>query len=105
MFGRVTKYDNNRGYVLILGEDGNTYFIHRSKLYGEKIDRGYYVFFKPFRNDRSDYNAKCVNVIEVPESNNNHKKKKKTVANDNIYDNLWFVLHHGRTQFLICSSA
>lgn len=40
MFGRVTK------------------FFH---------DRGYYVFFKPYADDRSDYNAKNVNVIEVPE--------------------------------------
>ena len=53
MFGRVTKYDRNKGYGYILGEDGNTYFIHHSKLYGEKIARGYYVFFKPFQNERS----------------------------------------------------
>ena len=57
-----------------MGEDGNTYFIHCSKLYGEKIDRGYYVYFKTFVNDKSDYNAKDVNVIEVPESRTYHKK-------------------------------
>lgn len=67
MFGRVTKYDKGRGYGLILGEDNNTYFIHCSKLYGEQIERGYYVYFKTFRNEKSDYNAKNVNVIEVPE--------------------------------------
>ena len=77
MFGRVIKYNKSRGYGLILGEDGNTYFIHHSKLYGEEIDRGYFVYFKPFRNDRSDFNAKGVNVIEVPERNKNHRKKRK----------------------------
>lgn len=35
--------------------------------------RGYYVFFKPFVDDRSDYNAKNVTVIEVPEK----KRKRK----------------------------
>lgn len=65
MFGRVTRYYQDRGYGFIYGEDGNTYFIHHSKLHGEYIARGYYVYFKTFQNDRSDYNAKCVNVIET----------------------------------------
>lgn len=77
MFGRVIKYNKSRGYGLILGENGNTYFIHHSKLYGEQIDRGYYVFFKPFRNEKSDYNAKCVNVIEVPERKSKQKRRKR----------------------------
>ena len=68
MYGTVTRYDKNRGFGFIYAEDGNTYFIHHSKLYGEEIDRGYFVYFKPFRNDRSDFNAKGVNVIEVPET-------------------------------------
>lgn len=55
------------GFGFIRGEDGNTYFVHRSKLNGEHIDRGYYVFFKPFQNDRSDYNAKNITVINAPE--------------------------------------
>lgn len=40
--------------------------------------RGYYVFFKPFSNDRSDFNAGNVLVIEVPhkKSNNTNKKNK-----------------------------
>ena len=42
MYGRVTKYFHDRGFGFIRGEDGNTYFIHVSKLYGEYIDRGYY---------------------------------------------------------------
>lgn len=67
MFGRVTKYFHDRGYGFINGEDGNTYFIHASKLYGEHLDSGHYVFFKPFADDRGDFNAKNVNVIEVPE--------------------------------------
>lgn len=40
MFGRVTRFSHGRGYGFILGEDGNTYFIHVSKLYGEYLDRG-----------------------------------------------------------------
>ena len=67
MYGRVTKFFHDRGYGFILGEDGNTYFVHVSKLYGEYLDRGYYVFFKTYQDDKSDYNAKNVNVIEVPE--------------------------------------
>ena len=67
MFGTVTKYFAKRGYGLIRGEDGNTYYIHASKLYGEHIERGYYVFFKTYQDDRSDYNARNVNVIEIPE--------------------------------------
>lgn len=35
MFGRVTKYFHDRGYGFIRGEDGKSYFIHVSKLYGE----------------------------------------------------------------------
>lgn len=41
MFGTVTKYFAKRGYGFIRGEDGNTYYIHASKLYGEHIERGY----------------------------------------------------------------
>lgn len=77
MFGRVTRYYQDRDYGFIYGEDGNTYFIHHSKLYGEYLDRGYYVYFKTYQNDRSDYNAKCVNVIETPERSNRHKKRKR----------------------------
>lgn len=71
MYGRVTKYFHDRGFGFIRGEDGNTYFIHASKLYGEYIDRDYYVFFKSYQDDRSDFNAKDVVVIEVAE-----KKRK-----------------------------
>lgn len=67
MFGRVTRYYKDKGFGFIYGDDGNTYFIHASKLFGEEIDRGYLVYFKTFQNEKSDYNAKCVNVIEVPE--------------------------------------
>lgn len=67
MFGRVTKYFQDRGFGFIQGEDGNSYFIHTSKLYGEHLERGYLVFFKPYADDRSDYNARDVSVIEVPE--------------------------------------
>ena len=67
MYGRVTKFFHDRGHGFIHGEDGNTYFIYVSKLYGEYLDRGYYVYFKPYSDDRSDYNAKNISVIEVPE--------------------------------------
>lgn len=67
MYGRVTRYFREKGYGFIHGEDGNTYFIHHSKLNGEHIEKGYYVSFKPFQNDRSDYNAKNVMVIEALE--------------------------------------
>lgn len=74
MYGRVTRYFHDRGYGFIRGEDGNSYFVHASKLYGEYLDRGYYVFFKPYKDDRSDYNAKNVNVIEVPEKRTGKRK-------------------------------
>lgn len=32
MFGTVTKYFRDKGYGFIRGEDGNSYFIHKSKL-------------------------------------------------------------------------
>lgn len=75
MYGKVTKYFHGRGFGFIRGEDDNTYFIHYSKLKGEYIDSGYYVFFKTFQNDRSDYNAKDVMVIEAAERK--HSKKSK----------------------------
>ena len=74
MYGRVTKYFNNRGYGFIRGEDGNSYFIHASKLYGEQLEKGYYVAFKSYSDDRSDYNAKNVSVIETPNIEQNQKK-------------------------------
>ncbi len=67
MFGTVTKYFREKGYGFIRGEDGNSYFIHKSKLQGEHIENGYYMFFRPFVTDRSDYNAKDVTVIEATE--------------------------------------
>lgn len=75
LFGRVTKYFHDKGYGFIRGEDGNTYFIHASKLYGEHLESGYYVFFKPYKDDRNDFNAKNVNVIDAPERKNGGKKK------------------------------
>ena len=40
MYGKITKYFQDRGFGFIYGEDGNTYFIHVSKLKGEYLDRG-----------------------------------------------------------------
>ncbi len=77
MYGKVTRYFHDRKFGFIRGEDGNTYFIHHSKLNGEYIDAGYYVFFKSFQNDRSDYNAKNVMVIEAPERRRKHGKTRK----------------------------
>ena len=67
MYGRVTRTFPDKGYGFILGEDRKSYFIHYSKLNGEHIDKGYYVQFKPFQNERSDYNAKDIIVINAPE--------------------------------------
>ena len=72
LFGKVTKYFHDKGYGFIQGEDGNTYFVHVSKLHGEYLDKGYYVFFKTYCTDRSDYNAKDVIVINAPERKRRH---------------------------------
>jgi cold shock CspA family protein len=77
MFGTVTKYFREKGYGFIRGEDGNSYFIHKSKLQGEYIERGYYVFFRPFVSDRSDYNAADISVIDAQERNRQHGKGNK----------------------------
>ena len=77
MYGRVTKYFHDRNFGFIRGEDGNSYFVHQSKLNGEYIDAGYYVFFKTSQSDRSDYNAKNVMVIEAPERKRKNGKKRK----------------------------
>lgn len=65
MYGKVTRYFHDRGFGFIRGDDGNSYFIHHSNLNGEYIDSGYFVFYKSFQNDRSDYNAKNIMVIEA----------------------------------------
>lgn len=77
MYGKVTRYFKDRGYGFIYGEDCNTYFIHHSNLRGEHIERGYYVHFTAFQNDRSDYNAKYVSVVGVPEKRVDVKGRKK----------------------------
>lgn len=76
MYGRVTKYFSKR-FGFICGDDGNTYFVHHSNLNGEYIEQGYYVFFNPFVTDRSDFNARGVIVIEVPERKMRNDKKYK----------------------------
>lgn len=81
MYGRVTRYFQNRGYGFIYGEDSNTYFIHYSNLQGEYLDSGYYVHFTPFQNDRSDYNAKNVIVINAPERKGKEKNSTKNKKN------------------------
>ena len=77
MYGKVTRYFHDRKFGFIQGEDGNTYFIHQSNLNGEHIDSGCYVSFKPFQNDRSDYNAKNIMVIEAPERKRKYAKAHK----------------------------
>lgn len=90
LYGHVTKYFHDRKFGFIQGEDGNTYFIHHSKLNGEYIDSGYYVFFKPFQNDRSDYNARNITVIEAPErrlrTHGNTRKKHERVGKSTTAD-------------------
>ena len=75
--GKVKWFNAEKGYGFIRGEDGNSYFIHKSKLQGEHIESGYYVFFRPFVNDRSDYNAKDISVIDAPERSRQHGKSNK----------------------------
>ena len=77
MYGKVTRYFHDRKFGFIQGEDGNTYFIHQSKLNGEHIDSGYYVSLKTFHNYRSDYNAKNIMVIEAPERKRKYAKAHK----------------------------
>ena len=67
MYGKVTQYFRKRNYGFIRGEDGNIYFIHKNNQNGEYLSPGDFVYFKPFQNDRSDYNAKNITVIETPE--------------------------------------
>lgn len=73
MIGRVTRYFDEKKYGFIRGEDNQTYFIHASNLNGECIRPGYLVFFRPFSNDRSDYNAKDVIVIDSTERTKSKK--------------------------------
>ncbi len=80
MYGRVTRTFPDKGYGFILGEDRKSYFAHYSNLNGEQIAKGYYVYFKPFQNERSDYNAKSITVIDAPEKRIKteiSRKKKK----------------------------
>ncbi|MCI9575010.1 MAG: cold shock domain-containing protein [Lachnospiraceae bacterium] len=84
MYGRATRYFQDRGYGFILGEDKRTYFIHQSNLCGEHVERGYQVEFKPFQNGRSDCNASDVIVVDAPErgagegrSNHSNNKRRK----------------------------
>lgn len=87
MYGRVTRYFTDRGYGFIRGEDKNSYFVHHSQLNDEHIERGYYVFFKPFSSDRSDFNAGNVVVIEAPDKSSKNvaqkKKPKKHISSKN----------------------
>ncbi len=81
MYGRVTRCFHDKGYGFIRGEDGKSYFIHYSNLNGEHIERGYYVFFKPFQSDRSDYNAKNISVISTPDNTLKEKKQNRNKKN------------------------
>jgi len=81
VYGRVTKCFHDKGYAFIYGEDGKSYFIHYSNLNGEHIERGYFVFFKPFQSDRSDYNAKNISVIFTPDNTLKEKRQSKNKKN------------------------
>ena len=81
MYGRVTKYFTDRGYGFIRGEDNNSYFVHHSQLKGENIEKGYYVSFKSYKTDRSDYNAGNISVIEAPDKQSKSTTKKKKTKN------------------------
>ena len=97
MYGIVTKCFPDRGYAFILGEDNNSYFLHYSRLNGEHIEKGYQVYFDPFQNDRSDYNASKITVINASERvvkhttaasrKKYHKRHKSCNADKVIVDN------------------
>lgn len=67
MFGTVTKWFDDRGYGFIRGDNGEDYFLHKSKLNGEYAEHGYYVAFRAFTNARSGHSAKDIVVVEIPE--------------------------------------
>ncbi|WP_143321659.1 cold shock domain-containing protein [Clostridium sp. HBUAS56010] len=77
MFGTVTKYFEDKGFGFIRGENGQSYFIHWSKLNGEHVERGYLVNFDVYSTDRSDYNAMNISVIEAAERKYKNGKKNK----------------------------
>lgn len=66
MFGTVTRYFRDKGYGFIRGQNGETYFVHKSDLYGEYIDKGYYVFFRPYHSNKGE-KAEDIIVVETPE--------------------------------------
>jgi len=78
MFGRITRYFEDKGYGFIRGENNQTYFIHHSKLNGEHIECGYLVYFDVYSDDRADNKAMNISVIEATEGNgrNNRYGKK-----------------------------
>ena len=47
------------------------------QLNGKFIDSGFYVFFKLFQNDRNDYNARNIMVIEAAERRRKHGNTRK----------------------------
>lgn len=77
MIGRVIRYFEEKRYGFVRGEDNQTYFIRESKLNGEHIQTGYLVFFRPYHNDRGDYNVKNVIVIDSYEERGKYGKKSK----------------------------
>lgn len=77
MFGTVTKYFEEKGFGFIRGENGQTYFIHMSKLNGEYVERGYLVYFNVYSDDRADNKAMNISVIEATERNTRNGKKGK----------------------------
>lgn len=69
MFGTVTRYFKDKGYGFIRGDNGKSYFIHNSELNGEYIECDYYVFFRPFHNNKGN----CAEIISVIESSERSK--------------------------------
>lgn len=81
LYGRVIKYVPERKFGIILGENRKSYIVLQSWLNGEHIEKGYYVFFVPFQNDRSDYNAMNISVIYTPDEE--IKEKVRTYKKKN----------------------
>ncbi len=82
MYGKVTRYFEDKGYGFIQGQDGHSYFIHASNLNGEHIEAGYFTYFETFSNKKGKYNAENVIVVETPENRKSRNRKGRGCSRD-----------------------
>lgn len=65
MFGKVTKYFNDKGYGFINGDDGNSYFVHVKNIQDGYLEQGYIVDFSVFKDKQGKQRAGNVIVVEA----------------------------------------